>query len=458
MDGGSHLASRDNRGRYPRRVPVQEERPPSIAVHEAWLPAEHPLHRPRHGGRQRTALLSALIFFLAPLLALSLGVRPAEFENRSLTDFPGPGDGWGLSTDLPAWAADHLPFRDVAIRAADRVSHRVFDEPSPLDTRTGEGNPGPVGPIAPPAPPAWSGPQVPAEPSTSTVPGVFPQVVAGRDGWLYFGYDVEAKCAPARPLGDTIAAVNRLRDIVEASGRRFVLVVPPDKTTAQPDFLPADYPGRDCSRAASREFWQRVPAQTRALDLRADLRALSAPAHPGYHKLDTHWTDRGAIAMVRALAERIEPGSTDTWKVQQLRTVQSGADLPTLLGRTGVNFYQQYSLAPSGGLDRAGPYIDDLTVPVRLGSGPVGGVVTDPVGLLGDSFSKAPARYLDAGFADVQVVSYATSPEAIGAAMADRRVVVLEVVERNLASGVVPLLQPAALEALAREFAARPLN
>lgn len=442
-------------------MPVQEERPPSIAVHEAWLPAEHPLHRPRHGGRQRAALLAALVFFLVPVLALFLGVRPAQFENRVLAGFPDPAGGWGFFAGLPAWGADHLPFRDVAVRAVDGLSRGVFGESSPVRPGTdgGPGSTAAVGPVAPAVtvPPEPAGP---ADPSAS-IPGVFPQVIQGEDGWLYFGYDVEGKCAPTQPLTDTIAAVNRLRTAVEASGRRFVLVVPPDKTTVHPEFLPADYPGLGCAQAATREFWRRVPAEAGAVDLRADLRQLAAPSRPIYHRLDTHWTDRGAVTMVRALAEEIDPGVTRGWDVQQVRTVQSGADLPNLLGRTGMNFFEQYSLAPSGERDRTGRYLDDLGEPVRIGTGPASGVVPGSVVLLGDSFIQSSARYLAAGFAEVHVVSYATAapePQRIADLVADQEVVVLEVVERNLAAGTVSLLDPAALDVVVRELATRPLN
>lgn len=307
------------------------------------------------------------------------------------------------------------------------------------------------------APPEPAGP---ADPSTS-IPGVFPQVIKGEDGWLYFGYDVEGKCAPAQPLTDTITAVNRLRAAVEASGRQFVLVVPPDKTTAQPEFLPADYPGLGCAQTATREFWRRVPAEAGAIDLRADLRQLSTSSRPIYHRLDTHWTDRGAVTMVRTLAEEIAPGVTQGWDVEQVRTVQSGADLPNLLGRTGVNFFEQYSLVPSGGRDRTGRYLDDLHEPVRIGTGPVSGVVPGSAVLLGDSFIQSSARYLAAGFAEVHVVSYATAarePQRIADLMADQEVVVLEVVERNLAAGTVPLLDRATLDVVVRELATRPLN
>ncbi len=428
-----------------------------MAVHEAWLPVEHPLHRPRHGGRQLTALICALVFFTAPMFALLLGARPAVFENRQLADAPNPEDGWGLVTGLPAWAADHLPFRDVTVRAVDGISQGVFGEPSPLGVPLGRSQL-PVGPASPVVP------AVPPEsfiPSSDANPGVFPLVVLGEEGWLYFGVDVEAKCAPGRPLGETVDAVNRLRGVVEASGRRFILVVAPDKSTVESEFLPSDYPGRDCAQAGTREFWSQVTGRAGAVDLRGPLEELSSRVEPVYHPLDTHWTDRGALLLTTVLAERIAPGSTNTWKIAPGGIIQSEADLPRLIGRTGVNSFQQYSLAPSGDQDRTGPHVTDFQQPVFVGSGDVPGVVSEPVALFADSYSQSTARYLQAGFADVALISYETAPSdptRLGNLIAERTVVVLEVVERNLADGAVPMLEPAALDMISAELAARPLR
>ena len=133
---------------------AQEKHPPTISVHEAWLPADHPLHRPRHGGRQLLALISALVFFMLPLLALILGMRSAKFENRPLADAPSLSDGWGFFTAAPAWAADHLPFRDHAVQLADGVS-RGKTPGIPLDgakgATAGPGGSGTVG-----LPGSWS--------------------------------------------------------------------------------------------------------------------------------------------------------------------------------------------------------------------------------------------------------------------------------------------------------------
>jgi alginate O-acetyltransferase complex protein AlgJ len=437
-------------------VTAPEKRPRVLAMHEAWLPSEHPFHRPRHGGRQLTALISALVFFMVPVLVLVFGVRPAVFENRALATAPNPADGWEFFTALPAWANDHLPFRDGAVRAVDDVSRDVFGEPFPLGAR-------PNGGQWTARPPPGMPPGIPAGPfaPSSVVPGVFPLVITGQNGWLYFGFDVEAKCAPIRPLDQTIDAVNRLRTAVEASGRQFVFVVAPDKSTVVPEFLPPDYPGRGCAQAGTGTFWSQITRRAGAVDLRGELGALAAHGDPVYHRLDTHWTDLGALLMTRALAERIQLGSTSTWNIKPTQTVQSGADLPRLIGRTGVNVYQEYSLAPSGDRDRTGPHVDDIRAPVLVGAGQVPGVVSEPVTMLADSFSESAARYVRAGFADVALVGYETAgsdPAGLAALLADRKVVVLEVVERNMASGVVPLLQPHVLNAITAELAARPLK
>ncbi|MGQ0776364.1 MAG: alginate O-acetyltransferase AlgX-related protein [Pseudonocardiales bacterium] len=421
------------------------------------MPAEHPLHRPRHGGRQRAALISAFVFFLAPMLALLLGARPAVFENRQLTSAPELSDGWGLFTGLPTWAADNLPFRDITVWTVDVLSRGVFGEPSPLGGQLNGGHV-PGGPVAPVLPVV---PSAPYASSSSGIPEVFPPVVVGEGGWLYFGIDVEAKCVPLQPLGQTVEAANRLRAAVEASGRQFILVVVPDKSTVESEFLPPDYPGRDCAQAGTHEFWSQITAGAGAVDLRSGLAELSSQVVPVYHQLDTHWTDRGALLLTTVLAERIEPGSTSTWKVAPAGTAESEADLPRLIGRTGSNTYEQYSLAPSGDMDRTGPHVGDLREPVRIGAGAVPGVVSEPVALLADSYSQSAARYLQAGFADVTLMSYGTAASDLarfGTFIAERPVVVLEVVERNLAAGAVPMLEPAALDAISAELAARPLR
>ncbi|HET9143495.1 MAG TPA: hypothetical protein VFO68_29310, partial [Actinophytocola sp.] len=165
------------------------------AIHEAWLPREHSLHRPRHGGRQLVSLICAAVFFATPLVALTLGVRPAEFENRRLIPFPSPGAGWDFLTGLDPWASDHLVFRDAAVHAADGISRGLFGEPPPFDQHSPR-----TGPIG-----------VNPRPETPVDIAV-PPVIEGKEGWMYLGDDVVTRCRPANSLDFVIGQLRRLRD------------------------------------------------------------------------------------------------------------------------------------------------------------------------------------------------------------------------------------------------------
>lgn len=425
--------------------------PITFDSHEAWLPVEHPLHRPRHGGRQLTALLCAAVFFVVPALAMVAGVRAPEIENHALASFPSPLDGWAFFGGMSDWATDNLPFRDSAIRAAGDISRGVFVEPPPSDYS-------PRGQLQVPlAPTATTPPSQPDEPS---VAAGFPKVIEGKQGWLYLGFDIQGKCRPLQPMDDIISNLRRVRDAVERSGRRFVLVVPPDKSTVVTEFLPDTYVGKACAQAASGQFWQRLSTEVGVLDLRANLQGITeAGGGPPYRQIDTHWDDRGALMMVRRLADRLEPGITAGWKVTPERVNQYRADLSKMLGRDGYGDVQVYSLSPDGRQDRTRVPVSDLRSPVNLRASAVDGMVGTSVGILSDSFILATTRYLPAAFAAVDVVFYnslETDPAATLDVITRNDVVVFEVVERNLASGLATLIEPEMVDLVVRHLEANP--
>lgn len=423
-------------------------------VHESWLPSEHPLFRPRHGRRQRAALSCAAVFFVLPLLLGLLGVHGGDLEHRRLADFPSPADGFGFFTGLSGWASDRFPLRGVAVAAEQGVSEGLFREPAQLNRSSA-----PVGPVAP----TTQGPAGPtAAASTPTPNSGDPQVIEGSDGWLYYGFDVQGKCSPAQPLPQVFAAVDRLRTAVQASGRQFVLLVAPDKTTAEPQHLPASYAGKDCAAAASAQFWSMVDAQPGAIDLRGPLADAAAQAgQPVYHQLDTHWTDRGAVVMTEQLAGRLVPGITGTWTTGTGFQYDTTPDLPRLLGRQQSEPATTLTLAPDGTTDRSGRFYDDLSKPVALSSAAAPGMITKSVSVLGDSFMVSGSRYLAAGFSNALLVNYgtlATNAPAVMSMVINSQVVVFEVVERNLASGAATFIEPGVTDELTTALAGHPLR
>jgi len=430
-------------------------------VHEAWLPKEHSLHRPRHGRRQLTALVSALIFFATPTLMWVMGMRPSEIENHQLASLPGFGQGWVLFTGMDDWATDNLVFREEAISATDWVSRTFFGESAPFDQGGGGA---PTGPL--PGSPPDSDKEGPTDPSQDQ-PGNseqagFRQVVEGTDGWLYYGSDALSKCTPVKPLAETMAQLAKLRVAIESSGRTLVLVAVPDKTTMVPEHLPSTYPGKDCAAPVTPDLWQKSIQIAGAMDMRPRLAAEAERLNrPVYYPQDTHWTHEGAIEMVEAVADEVKPGVTDDWQLQRKDETKSAADLPKLLGRKGENKTTNYRLRPDSRYDRARMSTPDLLEPRHYESKRLDGMVYAPTAVLGDSFLVAASGYLPAAFADVTVQYYQAAgnrPDEVIKTIADAEIVVVEIVERNIAAGVPEILAPGFIDRLGPELAKRPVN
>jgi alginate O-acetyltransferase complex protein AlgJ len=419
------------------------------AVHESWLPREHDLYRPRHG-QQGLALVCAAVFFFVPLLAYVVGVRSSPIENHQPRAFPSPADGWGFLTGLPAWASDNLPFRDLAIQAQDALSRSVFGEPPRY------GDAPDLGPIpSNPTPTTGAEEQQPND--------GFPTVVEGRDDWLYFGFDLRGKCRPSQSLDTVVGNVQRLRQAVERSGRRFVLVVAPDKTTMVPENMPDTYAGKSCSAGPRQEFWQRANAELQVVDLREPLhRESTIRGGPVYFPQDTHWNFAGGMTMTRELVERLRSGTSGTWRSTDGPQWSAPADLPTMIGKSGTNRAMKYGLAPDGGVDRANFFDGDfLSKTLTLRSLPVPGMINTPVTMFADSFTQFATPYLGAAFSQISIIHLANlekDPNGTANSVTYGQTVVVQVVERNLAAGTSIVSDPAAVDALSNAVTARPFR
>ncbi|MPZ81358.1 MAG: hypothetical protein GEV28_13530 [Actinophytocola sp.] len=425
-------------------------------LHEAWLPREHSLHRPRHGGRQLTALVCALVFFTAPTCMWVFGMRPVELENHQVAGFPSVLDGWGFLTRMDPWATENLVFRADAIQAADWVSRTFFGEAAPYD----QGGGAPSGPLpgSPDEPPPGG---ESGDPSGDQDSAGYRRVIEGDDGWMYLGLDVTNKCRPKQPVDRSIAQLTALRDAVESSGRKFMLVAVPDKTTMVPEHLPDNYPGKTCAREATPELWRDL-AVARAIDMRPPLQSASEQLdRPVYFPLDSHWTDEGALTMVRQVADRLEPGVSANWRITRGETRTANADLPPLIGKQGENKSTGFHLLPDGETDRTGPHLKDPRKPIRRTSEPIEGMVDRPTLLLGDSFMLPASAYLSAAFSDITQLYYNTvesDPGLVASTMADSEVVVFEIVERNIALGTPAMLDPAFIERVRQELQKHPIR
>jgi hypothetical protein len=418
-------------------------------LHESWLPKEHSLYRPRHGGKQRVALICAIVFLLLPVGAFALGVRPGDFENRKLTPFPSASQGWSWFTQLSPWATDHLPLREQAIHAADGVSQGIFGEPAPFGDSNQNSNNTPL-PIA----------NVPVPP-----PNEFPNVLEGKDGWLYLGTELANPCEQTQSVDKIVAELNRLRNGVVASGRKFVVAIAPDKATMVPQYLPDNYVGKACHDAVTTAFWQAMTKVPYVLDLRGDLNAwIKQVGAPVYGPQDAHWSDEGGVTMTRRIAEALQPGISRTWKIEPASSWQVPADLPPLMGRSGGETNgRYYSILPNGTFNQT-QIVDTnyAAQPLHYNSAFGPGTYGAPVGMLADSFTIRSARYLASVFGNL-TIDEATAVDqdhgaSVGQQLVGDRVVVVEVAQRTLVSGGDSLLDSDVESAIISTLAAHPVH
>jgi hypothetical protein len=229
-----------------------------------------------------------------------------------------------------------------------------------------------------------------------------------------------------------------------------------------PEHLPETYPGKDCAAPVTPEVWQQAIEVAGGLDMRPRLAAAAERYDkPMYYPLDTHWTSEGALEMVKGVALEVKPGVADDWRIQVKNKDKVTADLPRLIGRKGENDVTNYRFKPDGRYDRARKAIVDMVEPQHYDSKDLPGMVYAPTAVLGDSFLVNASSYLPGAFADLTLQYYrsaANRPDEVVGTVRDAEIVVLEVVERNIAAGVIDVLDQGFIDRLDHELQKHPVR
>jgi alginate O-acetyltransferase complex protein AlgJ len=243
--------------------------------------------------------LIAVAFFFTPAVAWLLGERAKPIENRPLAAFPSLDKGFEIFDPLTQWTNDHLPLRATAVRANTRLSRRLFDE---LPARADEAGPIGVGQAG----------HVGGAVNTQGTGAAdeFGRAVTGRNGWLYLSDDFIYACRPLLRIEEVVQGLRRLDAIIRDSGRRLVVVSPPDKTAFEPANLPDSWPGLDCIAPAYRARVRalRGLASNGVVDLAAPLADQQRrQKSPIYLPDDSHWSQMGALVYAQVIARAVDP-------------------------------------------------------------------------------------------------------------------------------------------------------
>lgn len=397
-------------------------------------------------------LLAALTLFFGPGVAYLLGDRAEAVENRDLAEFPSLDLGWDFLPAFGAWAIDHLPLRSEAVLARTRISEAVFGElPRYATAPSGVGVAG-VG----------TGTGDSSEGSGNDI--AYPQVIEGRDGWLFYGVDVSAACKPAMQVPEITRNLQRLAEAATASNRRLLITIAPDKSSAHPELLPETFAGEACMEKQRAQFWASISAlpNVDVLDPRSALASFESESGASvWRPNDTHWGPAGAAVFSKAVAEAIEPRTADGSRIAVGPSDNLPGDLSQMLGDLKSDSVPTARVEREGvTLRLEGDVITPEDVP-DLGYGPIT-VTASSTGaplipgktlLLGDSFFAAsrfqfPIYYSSLTYIHSMSAEVPGATDAVAALLAESDTLIFEMVERSAVGGHVAFLGDQSIEAL----------
>lgn len=232
---------------------------------------------------------------------------PMPAENRRPAQWPqfkGIGQSREFVTGINNYFNDHFGFRKLLIRINNHLKGRLFHD-------TSAGLP----------------------------------VLIGKDGWLYYSGDrmlenwTRESSFNNQDLENWRHLLETRRDWLRARGIKYIFVVPPDKQTVYPEYLP-DWieKGAKPSKIQQLVQYMKLHSTVEILDL-SQILINAKKVRVDYLKTDTHWNLFGSFVgcqtMLRALHQQmpeLKPLPLDSydWKVKN----QIPGDLAVLLGRT----------------------------------------------------------------------------------------------------------------------------
>jgi hypothetical protein len=439
---------------------------------DAQPPDEKATYRRRRVRIPALSLAAALLFFFAPAIAFTFGDRAAPIENRPLAGMPSLNSGWQLIPRFNAWAVDHLPLRSQAVRANTNLSEAVFGEP-PLSGNHATSGIGSVAAGNPTPDSASAGPSISAA----------PRVIQGKNDWLFLDDDFSLVCNAKLDLPAVFDGLNRLRTAIESSGRKLVISVIPDKSTAVSWNLPDSFAFKKCGEERRREFWKKNAAsKVPFFDLRRPLEvAAHAAQYSMYLKLNTHWNVTGAAVWTKSVLAALDRSLIEGMTIPGVDQGAPSSESPFVAGRV---IDVKSDLADMLGTPRKEPMhniaVQRKGVTLSSDGVPLPGNFPPPIHtesagrpitiqasttaaplypghtlILGDSFYDNFGGLLFAPFMSTLTPVYVLGdPAKITQNIIDADTVVLEVVERSLSSGGLPLIQPQVLAELEKSLAA----
>ena len=334
--------------------------------------------------QERVATLLIPIFFLAlwlPTLETLVHFDHSQplNEKRMLAKYPkfkGIGEIKPFLADLESYFNDHFGYRRRLVWNGIHLNLRLFGE----------------------------------------VPGS--KVMPGRNGWLFYWGDGTYQHLTRqirfseKELCDWQRLLETRRDWLAARGIKYLFVIPPDKHTVYPEYLPAWVPeSKMPSKVDQLLDHMKAHSTVQVLSLRDPL--LEAKRlESTYLATDTHWNSYGSFIGYKQLVERLTSQGSDLKPVpleafERKRSIAAGGDLAVMLGaEQTLPETQRVDFVPHPHLGTF-KLENDISRLIKQKPGEFDGLITTNENASGklllfrDSFSSAWVQFLGYNFREV---------------------------------------------------------
>lgn len=355
---------------------------------------------------RRKAFITIFVFLVAaPLIFFVFGFEMKSTDRRSLASCPAPSikglEDRSFFSSYEGFFNDHFPFRAALIKAKAVIDFRLFG----------------------------------ASPA--------PSLHIGTDNWLYLKKDLvdfrKNSCADREAMRRLARDLRSLEGAVEASGRRFLFFVAPNKMTIYPEYAGVE-PFPTCGKSRLdllKEAFAEFPLKNQ---IRVDELLLDAKkTRQVYMKNDSHWSYNGAKIVSDEMIERVAPGlEVFPPRIVDGVVVYTGGDLSEMLMERLSESFEECKVEGypyAFKVERLPPLKYAGWAPLRITTenAPPDAVLVPRTIFFADSFMYRTLEFIQGSFERIDVVWSKTIPvpervEELKAA----RIVVVEAVERDL--------------------------
>jgi hypothetical protein len=247
-------------------------------------------------------------------------------------------------------------------------------------------------------------------------------------------------CEQTETMRDLARQLRDLEEVVEASGRRFVFIVAPNKSTIYPEYVGLSRSPR-CGKSPYDLLLEAFDEYPVRRFIRLDQLLRDAKVQNQiYFKTDTHWNDIGAWLVARAILQEFPPAP---WRTSvdevTMKSDPHPGDLARMMGLGVSELAPHAQMAALRTVELEEPPLPPLNIShVRvIPEATAGGTLFPPAVFYRDSFMVYLLKYLKGAFEQIDAYWVEGGPIHLPTpgseqALGTSRIVLVEVVERNL--------------------------